>query len=97
MEGSEHGLIRQYITDRVHGVHVQDDEDLFANGHVNSLFAVQLVMWLQQTFNIRIQRGDLDLENYQSVQAIVRFVQTKRAADGVAPAAAPGGPGWTSD
>lgn len=97
MPDAEETVIRQYITDRLHGVQVHDDEDLFACGHVNSLFAVQLVMWLQRTFGIHVERGDLDVTNFRSIERIVRFVRVKRAAGSVAPATAPGGPGWTSD
>ncbi len=90
MAGQRNDQIRRYIADRTNGVDVLDDEDLYANGHVTSLFAVQLVLWLQRTFNIRIERGDLDLDNFRSIQAIERFVDAKRAADVAAPTAAGG-------
>ncbi|MGW1895271.1 acyl carrier protein [Streptomyces sp. NPDC002004] len=81
--------IREFISAHVHDVPVEDDEDLFAGGHVNSLFAVQLVMWVEETFGLRVGGGDLDFANFSTIDAIAGFVDRKRApAEGVA---------WTSN
>jgi acyl carrier protein len=44
---------------------------------VNSLFAVQLVTFLEKTFAIEIGMDDLDIENFKSLNATTAFVMRK--------------------
>ena len=60
-------------------VDVADDEDLFASGLVNSLFAMQLVLFVEKEFSIKVENEDLDLANFRSVNAITGFIQHKLA------------------
>jgi methoxymalonate biosynthesis acyl carrier protein len=83
------GLIRGFLSEHVHGVEVEDDEDLFAGGLVNSLFAVQLVMWVERTYDVTVSGDDIDFANFSSVSAIAEFVQRKRSLAG--------GHAWTSN
>ncbi|MEU6925575.1 MULTISPECIES: phosphopantetheine-binding protein [unclassified Streptomyces] len=75
-------LIRDFLDGHVHGVVVEDDEDLFASGLVNSLFAVQLVMWVERTYGLRASGEDLDFANFRSIDAIAGFVARKKALVG---------------
>jgi acyl carrier protein len=63
---------------------LRDDEDFFALGFVNSLFAMQLVMFLEKEFGIRVENNDLDMDNFKSIIAIVNLVQTKQQKVGLA-------------
>jgi methoxymalonate biosynthesis acyl carrier protein len=58
-------------------VDVEDDEDLFASGLVNSLFAMQLVLFVEKEFAIKVENHDLDIANFRSVNAITSFIQQK--------------------
>lgn len=82
-------LVREFVAPHVHGVPVDDDEDLFAGGYVNSLFAVQLVMWIERTFDLRLDSKDLDAGNFSTIDAIAAFVAGRQT-----PA---GGGTWTSN
>jgi methoxymalonate biosynthesis acyl carrier protein len=68
-------LIREFLAGHLHEVEVEDDEDLFAAGLVNSLFAVQLVMWVERTYGIQVAGRDLDFANFRSVCAVAKFVE----------------------
>jgi acyl carrier protein len=57
---------------------LQDDEDIFALGFVNSLFAMQLVLFVEQEFSIAIENEDLDFENFRTINAIARLVERKQ-------------------
>jgi acyl carrier protein len=70
-------LIREFLDQHVGGAHFTDDEDIFASGYLNSLFAVQLVMWVEQTFGTPVASEDLDLANFRTVEAIDEFVGRK--------------------
>jgi acyl carrier protein len=58
-------------------VSVADDEDLFASGLVNSLFAMQLVLFIEKEFSIKVENEDLDYDNFRTLNAIVGFVERK--------------------
>jgi acyl carrier protein len=58
---------------------VGDDDNLFESGIVNSLFAVQLMTFVERGFNIEIGMEDLDVENFKSVNATAAFVNKKSA------------------
>ena len=55
-----------------------DEEDIFAAGYVNSLFAMQLVLFVEKEFHIAIEQADMVIENFRTVGAIARLVAHKR-------------------
>jgi acyl carrier protein len=71
--------IREFITSAVSLPNLDDEADLFASGIVNSLFAVQLMTFIEKTFAIEVGMDDLDMENFKSVQATSDFVRRKRS------------------
>jgi acyl carrier protein len=56
-----------------------DDEDIFALGYVNSLFAMQLVMFLEKDFSIKVDNNDLNLDNFRTINAISNLIIKKLA------------------
>lgn len=54
-----------------------DNDDIFAGGYVNSLFAMQLIAWLEKDFRITIEDEDLQISNFNSVNAITGLLQRK--------------------
>ena len=69
--------IRQFITSAISLPNLDDEADLFASGIVNSLFAVQLMTFIEKTFAIEVGMDDLDMENFKSVNATAAFVMRK--------------------
>jgi methoxymalonate biosynthesis acyl carrier protein len=55
------------------------DQDIFATGLVNSLFAMQLVLFLESELGVQVDNEDLDRKNFRSLAAIVGFVERKLA------------------
>lgn len=72
--------IREFIGKHVRGHDIADDEDIFASGFVNSMFAMQLVQFVEQQFGITVEDEDLEIANFQSVNAIAALVERKTAA-----------------
>lgn len=64
------------------GSAVRDDDDIFKRGLVNSLFAMQLVVFIEQAFGISVDDDDLDLDNFCSVDAMTAFVSRKLGGNG---------------
>lgn len=60
-----------------------DDEDMFATGYVNSMFALQLVQFVEGEFGITVDSEDLELDNFRTVSSIAEFVERKKASSAV--------------
>ncbi|MEH2196230.1 MAG: acyl carrier protein [Nostoc sp.] len=56
---------------------LQQDEDIFASGFVNSMFAMQLVLFVEQEFKIAIENEDLEFENFRTINSIANLVERK--------------------
>lgn len=52
----------------------EDHDDLFKLGFVDSLFAFQLVLFLEKTFKIKIKNKEITQDNFRSVDEIVNTV-----------------------
>ncbi|WAP60342.1 acyl carrier protein [Streptomyces sp. S465] len=57
------------------------DRDLFAEGGLTSLFAMELVVYLEKTFDVTIAGPDLQLANFRTVESMVALVHRLRAVD----------------
>jgi len=51
------------------------DMDLMKSGLVNSLFALQIVMFVEKTFHIKLSRKDISAENFRTVNNIAALVE----------------------
>ncbi len=70
-------VIRNYILENVNISDIDDNFDIFEAGIVNSLFAIELMTFLEKTFSIKVTMDDLDMENFKSVNATSEFVRRK--------------------
>jgi methoxymalonate biosynthesis acyl carrier protein len=55
------------------------DTDVFAEGLVSSLFALELVVFVERTFSVRIAGPDLTLANFRTVRAMTALVDRLRS------------------
>lgn len=72
--------VRRFFGRYVQNRDIEDGDDVFALGFVNSLVALQLVHFLEQEFRIAVEDDDLDLDNFRSVDAIDAFLARKIVA-----------------
>jgi methoxymalonate biosynthesis acyl carrier protein len=63
---------------------VDPDQDLFASGLVSSMFAMQLVVHLEESYDIAVVGPELKLDNFRTVQAMARLVIRLRDGSGEA-------------
>ena len=78
--GQENGVketVKRFILSSINIAHLGDDDNLFESGIVNSLFAVQLMTFIEKTFAIEVGMDDLDIENFKSLNAATAFVVRK--------------------
>ena len=69
--------IRQFLAQYIRHQEINDDDDIFQKGFVNSLFAMQLVLYVESEFHIRVENEDLKLDNFRSIDAIAGLIQSK--------------------
>ncbi|HEY8981711.1 MAG TPA: phosphopantetheine-binding protein [Streptomyces sp.] len=72
--------IRDFISGRFPQITFDDDQDIFEMGFVNSLFAMELVMFVERAFGVRVPNTELRRENFRSVTAITDVVERITAA-----------------
>ena len=83
--GEENGIketVRRFILSSIDFTYLDDDDNLFESGIVNSLFAVQLMTFIEKTFAIEVGMDDLDIENFKSLNATTAFVVRKNGRQG---------------
>jgi len=76
-EGQIRESILTFILSAINIVDLDNDDLLFQSGLANSLFAVQLMTFLEKRFAITIETDDLNIDNFQSVNAATAFVMRK--------------------
>lgn len=53
------------------------DENFFEAGIANSLFSMQLIMFIEKEFDITVDNDDMDISNFCTLNKIVEFVESK--------------------
>jgi methoxymalonate biosynthesis acyl carrier protein len=66
-------FLAQFIRDEK----ITPDQDLFSSGLVNSLFAMQMVLFIEKEYAIKVENEDLDFENFKSLNKLARFIGSK--------------------
>jgi acyl carrier protein len=73
------GPIRNFLSRSFAGRDVADQDDIFALGFANSLFAMQLVAFIEKEFGIDIDSEDLEMDNFRTIQAMSALVARKKS------------------
>jgi methoxymalonate biosynthesis acyl carrier protein len=66
--------IQRFLESRTNTT-VPSDQDLFQSGLVSSMFAMELVVFLEQTYAVAIVGPDLKLDNFRTVDSMSSLVQ----------------------
>jgi acyl carrier protein len=69
--------IKNFLLKSFNKKELNDDDNIFSLGFVDSLFAIELVIFIEKTFGIAVENEDLDLENFKSVNALCQLVKRK--------------------
>jgi len=78
--------IRQFIESNLDvfedEAHFTDSDNIFALGVVNSIFTMKIVKFVEMEFNIEMLAEDMEIENFNSVDNILKFIRNKRESAG---------------
>jgi methoxymalonate biosynthesis acyl carrier protein len=72
--------IADFISRTVGQAAIDTDEDIFSSGIANSLFAMQLVDFVEREFGVEIDGDDLEIDNFRTIHRIAALVDRKLAA-----------------
>lgn len=70
--------IKTFLAQHIRKVDLEDDTDIFTGGYVNSLFAMQLIVFLENEFHLTIENDDLNFDNFRSIGALASLVERKK-------------------
>ncbi|MEG4207116.1 phosphopantetheine-binding protein [Microcoleus sp. Pol7_A1] len=69
--------IKKFLSQFFGNHDLQDDEDIFALGFVNSMFAMQLVLFIEKEFEVTIENEDLEFANFRSINSMAALLERK--------------------
>jgi acyl carrier protein len=61
---------------------VGDSDDIFTLGYINSLFAMELVVFIENRFGIRIPNDELSIDNFRTIKGMAAVVERQLLAGG---------------
>lgn len=67
--------LREFCALRAPGL--ADDDDIFEVGGINSLFAIELLTFVEEVFSITLEDADLDRKNFSSIASMAALVERK--------------------
>ena len=76
--------VRRYVVEHLlfgrNDVELHGDTSFLESGLVDSTGVLELVQFLEETFQVKVEDEDLILANLDSVNALTRFVENKNTA-----------------
>lgn len=72
--------LKQFLARFFQNYDLREDENIFSLGFVNSLFAMQLVVFVEKEFEISIDNEDLNIENFHTINALTDLIKRKKAS-----------------
>jgi methoxymalonate biosynthesis acyl carrier protein len=71
-----------FLTQRLK-TEVAPDQELFKSGLVSSMFAMELVVHLEASYDIAIIGPELKLDNFRTIRAMTSLVERLREVEGL--------------
>ncbi len=73
--------IRNFLASNFPNLAIGDEDDIFDLGVVNSLFAIQLIMFIEKHFALKIPNEELELDNFRTISALSKLVERLTGID----------------
>lgn len=75
--------ILNFVRGRYPQADIDESQDIFSLGFVNSLFAMELVMFIEKTFSVTIPNDELRIDNFRTANSMTELVARLTNAVGV--------------
>ena len=67
-------IIEKFIERYINMNEIDAEADIFGLGVVNSLFVMQLVLFVEQKFSITVDNNDINTDNFNSINSIAKYI-----------------------
>lgn len=67
--------VRDFIGGRYPDAQIGETDDIFQLGFINSLFAMELVMFIEKQFGITIPNDELRIDNFRTTRSMAELVE----------------------
>jgi methoxymalonate biosynthesis acyl carrier protein len=74
MSNTAEGQILDFVRNRYPQAEIDASQDIFSLGFVNSLFAMELVMYVEKTFGVTIPNDELKIDNFRTAGSMAELV-----------------------
>jgi acyl carrier protein len=78
--------LREFVERRFAGIELTDDLDIFSLGFANSLFSMELVLFIEQLVGTEVPSAELSLDNFRTIDAMTALAERLTAAGTRGPA-----------
>ncbi|WP_197522918.1 acyl carrier protein [Actinokineospora pegani] len=75
------GFVRANMT-ALTTAELRDEDNIFEKGFVTSIFAMQLLVFIESTFDVTVPDDHITLRNFSSVELMTGMVAKLKAATG---------------
>lgn len=69
--------VKEFLKRFIGNREIGDDDNIFEMGLVNSLFAMQLVTFIESEFNLSVTNEELDIDNFSTINSMSTFISKK--------------------
>lgn len=75
--------VKSYLSERLglDAGSLSDQTPLFSSNLLDSFSMVDLIMFIEQQGGVRLEPSDVSLDNLDSIDRILRFVEARRSGD----------------
>lgn len=80
MSESIQDQVLAFVKGRFPQAEIDATQDIFALGFVNSLFAMELVMFVEKTFGVTVPNDELRIDNFRTATSMAELVGRLSAA-----------------
>ncbi len=70
--------LRNFLNTYFEDCDINDDDNIFELGHISSLFAMQLVLFLEKEYRIKVTNEEMDMSNFKSLDTIESYIIKKQ-------------------
>ncbi|MFT5797887.1 MAG: methoxymalonate biosynthesis acyl carrier protein [Candidatus Azotimanducaceae bacterium] len=69
--------VQAFMSKSFEGAEVGADQDIFEAGFGSSMFAMQLVAFIEHEFDVEVDSDDLDIDNFKTATRVANLVHRK--------------------
>ncbi|WP_124067179.1 acyl carrier protein [Clostridium sp. E02] len=69
--------VRKFIQKYSKKDNIEDNQNLFEMSFANSLFAMQLILFIENEFELAVASEDIGMDNFDTIDKICSFIQSK--------------------